>query len=324
MNETEDQLINYILDVFENEGLIAGSEQSKLTKISNIIGNSSTCFRSLYLALSGNSQLSKSVALLHKINKIIAGEDLQEPEKFSYQKINSKWKNENDFLVVLANNREEEPYMKYLQLIAKDKNIKVVKHSDLDSIPRSLIDLVLFTGGEDINPEIYGEELGKYTSINKERDSLEQSIYYNLENSPKLGICRGAQFLTVMSGGKLIQDVAGHNQAHNISFFRSPNSSHLIYTTSSSHHQMMYPFNLDENKYFIHGFSEYFRSNSYLNGNNEQIELPLNFVEPEIIHYKETNSLCIQGHPEWIPQSDKFVLETISLINRTILKNEKI
>jgi len=28
-------------------------------------------------------------------------------------------------------------------------------------------------------------------------------------------------------------------------------------------------------------------------------DLHKNFLEPEIVYYKNTNALCIQGHPEW-------------------------
>ena len=36
------------------------------------------------------------------------------------------------------------------------------------------IDLVLFTGGEDVNPHYYNEQIGKYTHINSNRDKEEE------------------------------------------------------------------------------------------------------------------------------------------------------
>ena len=62
---------------------------------------------------------------------------------------------------------------------------------------------------------------------------------------------------------------------------------------------MIYPFDLNEKDYELIAYSEYFQSNTYLNGDNEEIELSNNFLEPEIVYYKKTNALCIQGHPEW-------------------------
>lgn len=71
------------------------------------------------------------------------------------------------------------------------------------------------------------------------------------------------------------------------------------YNITSSHHQMLYPFDLNEKDYELIAYSEYFQSNTYLNGDNKEIELAKNFLEPEIVYYKNTNALCIQGHPEW-------------------------
>lgn len=76
-------------------------------------------------------------------------------------------------------------------------------------------------------------------------------------------------------------------------------NNRLRYNITSSHHQMLYPFDLNEKDYKLIAYSEYFQSKTYLDGKNEEINLPNNFLEPEIVYYKNTNSLCIQGHPEW-------------------------
>ena len=73
-----------------------------------------------------------------------------------------------------------------------------------------LCDGILFTGGQDVNPAFYGErkkqECGEICS---ERDEMEKYFYRRsmLENRPILGICRGIQFINVMAGGTLYQDV---------------------------------------------------------------------------------------------------------------------
>lgn len=167
------------------------------------------------------------------------------------------------------------------------------------------IDLVLFTGGADVNPSLYGEAKGKFTNINSKRDQLENSMFYTFIDVPKIGICRGAQYLTVLSGGRLIQHVDNHSTTHNISILRDsiPNiySNNKIITRkmTSTHHQMMYPFDMKKRDYDILGWSEFNLSDTYLNGENEEIDLPQNFLESEIIKYNNTNSLCIQGHPEY-------------------------
>ena len=73
----------------------------------------------------------------------------------------------------------------------------------------------------------------------------------------------------------------------------------LRYNITSSHHQMLYPFDLKKEYYELIAYSEFYQSKTYLNGDNEEIELSKDFLEPEIVYYKDGNSLCIQGHPEW-------------------------
>lgn len=168
------------------------------------------------------------------------------------------------------------------------------------------INLIIFTGGEDVNPEIYNEKTGEFTHVNKKRDDLEFNLLHSpkissviLNKIPKLGICRGAQLLTVYNGGRLIQHVTGHNHNNQvIEYFMSENIVKTIEVTSD-HHQMMFPYNLSKNKYDLIGWSKNFQSNTYLNGENKEITLPENFLEPEIIYYPQRNSLCIQPHPEW-------------------------
>ncbi len=70
-------------------------------------------------------------------------------------------------------------------------------------------DLVLFTGGEDVDPSMYDEPKGKNTWSNLNRDLTEKKIFDEAVATKKLmlGVCRGSQFLCVMNGGKLVQQV---------------------------------------------------------------------------------------------------------------------
>lgn len=73
--------------------------------------------------------------------------------------------------------------------------------------PQRKYDLIVFTGGADIDPAFYGEE--NYSSYtNPERDSLEKDLFRHADEEQKfLGICRGHQLLNALYGGKLIQDI---------------------------------------------------------------------------------------------------------------------
>jgi GMP synthase-like glutamine amidotransferase len=165
----------------------------------------------------------------------------------------------------------------------------------VDSIAKA--DIVMFTGGADVDTLLYGEARGSLTFCEPNRDIFEKKMYEAAreKNKPMIGICRGAQFLTVMNGGRLIQDVNGHSirGVHDITF----DDGDKIQITST-HHQMCYPFDLPRDEYKLIAWSSEKRSDKYLNGLNKDIVLSKDFVEPEIIYYPKTKCLGIQGHPE--------------------------
>jgi len=84
----------------------------------------------------------------------------------------------------------------------------------MDSIGYWLVraDGIIISGGEDVNPALYGmeEAIGECEEINNMRDTLEiRMIKYAMENDvPLLCICRGCQILNVANGGTLIPDIA--------------------------------------------------------------------------------------------------------------------
>lgn len=159
------------------------------------------------------------------------------------------------------------------------------------------LDLVLFTGGADVNPELYYQQKGAYTSFNKTRDDLETGIYLHClkYHIPMLGVCRGAQFLTVMLGGKLIQHTTNHaiQGTHLITLFNGE-----LREITSTHHQMCYPFDFSSDVFRLLAWTAQPLSRLYLDGNGEAWKLPKEFSEPEIIHYPTIRALAIQGHPE--------------------------
>lgn len=138
------------------------------------------------------------------------------------------------------------------------------------------VDLVVFTGGEDVDPSLYGEQ-NTHSSINPARDASEKKAYDLCirESIPMVGICRGMQFLNVMNGGKMIQHVEGH-----------AGRPHLIHTidkrtipVNSTHHQA-----------------------SVLNHSVGQLlawaDFPLKTSLTEAMWYPKTKCLGVQWHPE--------------------------
>lgn len=213
-----------------------------------------------------------------------------------------------------------------------DKLIKVYVVGGDNSYTRLFIDeigivkdikdanIVLFTGGEDVHPGYYGESVGQFTRTNKKRDEMELSVFNEARRFGKLclGICRGAQALTVFSGGELIQHVTNHaiGGSHKIHLVNED----VDIDITSTHHQMMWPFYLDKEDYSILAKSTIDLSTTYLNGDDYERRLPSDFVEPEIVYYKKTNCLCIQGHPEYMPK-DSSAVRYINVLVREYLED---
>ena len=72
------------------------------------------------------------------------------------------------------------------------------------------VDGVLLTGGEDVDPALYGQDRNeKCGEPNKARDETEIALSLAARElgKPLLAICRGPQVLNVAFGGTLIQDI---------------------------------------------------------------------------------------------------------------------
>ena len=178
-------------------------------------------------------------------------------------------------------------------------------------------DIVLFTGGEDVNPAMYGATTHPRTYTNPFRDMFEESEFEYakaLENVKLfVGICRGSQLLCVLYGGKLIQDVTHHAIGGSHSIVGKDGD---IYDITSTHHQMQYPFNLEEDKYDILYWAEPKRSTIY-EGN--LIDPSKVVCEPEIVLYKgHINGLAIQGHPEAMSKKAPVIKMLNELINKEL------
>ena len=82
--------------------------------------------------------------------------------------------------------------------------------------PDDVLDLlegIVFVGGDDVAPELYGAERDPRTGPrNERRDAVELSLMRRAldRDLPVLAICRGIQVLNVARGGTLIQHLADH------------------------------------------------------------------------------------------------------------------
>jgi len=75
------------------------------------------------------------------------------------------------------------------------------------------LDGIVFAGGNDISPQLYGEETHPLTvDVSLERDRVENTLmgWALADNKPLLAICRGFQLLNVHVGGSLYQDLSNN------------------------------------------------------------------------------------------------------------------
>lgn len=184
--------------------------------------------------------------------------------------------------------------------------------------PITKVDLILFIGGKDIHHRLYEQKEGHtYNTYDQLRDMRECVLFNKYPvNIPKLGICRGAQLITALSGGDIIQNVYNHRMPHKI----LTDDSEEMFATSS-HHQMMYPHKLDSKFFKILATSASKESSFYSDANNKRLKVIPDFKEPEIVYYNNTKSLAIQGHPEKRSASSKYKIHCLKLIDK-LLKNE--
>lgn len=184
----------------------------------------------------------------------------------------------------------------------------------VDKIENS--NLVLFTGGSDVSPSLYGHPSHATTCSKMSRDEKDLEVYKIAKdcNIPMVGICRGAQFLCVKAGGVLIQDQDNHLSIERINTFTK---KHIL--VRSDHHQAQYPWQLPILSWDLLGWTERFHKNhigwnpsfgfcDLTNNGFFKDRNPLkNNILPEIedVYYRNINALAIQSHPEWLNDEDE-------------------
>lgn len=157
-------------------------------------------------------------------------------------------------------------------------------------------DVIIFGGGADIEPELYGEEKSRLTGTSPQREKVELDNFKTGMRLGKkfVGICRGNQLICALAGGKLIQDVSGHQGGHNMTTFDG-----ITIQTNSIHHQMVNPYAIkNPHDYKILAWSTKRRSDRYLGSKEKSILLPWDFKEIESIYFPKINALGYQYHPE--------------------------
>lgn len=158
------------------------------------------------------------------------------------------------------------------------------------------IDLVMFTGGEDVHPKFYNGVHTHVSFVNEQRDLFEKKIFeFCTQHGIKItGICRGFQFVNVMSGGFMYQHITNHGGFHDAYF----PCDDTVRQVTSTHHQLV---GLQENAIPI-AWASPKRSQIYIGPDVQQVRAPEHEIEAAI--FPNTNAMGVQYHPEMMPKND--------------------
>ena len=155
------------------------------------------------------------------------------------------------------------------------------------------VDVVVFPGGPDVPPSMYGAKQHPKTYTSHLHYQQFEDVYKRVleQRCTTVGICGGSQYLCVKSGGSLVQHVENHAKhgLHDVQSVYGPAG------VTSTHHQMMNP---QGTEHELLAWAEDL-SPIHEDGELEEIELPEK-KEPEAVWFRNTNSLAVQWHPEYM------------------------
>lgn|SRR3990167_9602265 len=162
------------------------------------------------------------------------------------------------------------------------------------------IDLIIFDGGADVTPYLYGEYPSLYTHFDLNRDLIERTIaikYMRNQKTKYAGICRGNQFLNTVFNGTLYQDLPSIKKGHDI--------RHLVQT-------------INDTEILRYTIGQLFEVNSYHHQAIKDIgtELKATIIDPKTdiiegietetnIEYLKDKVRAVQCHPEDITEFEQ-------------------
>lgn len=177
----------------------------------------------------------------------------------------------------------------YPDIFSLDKNIN-----------ENNLDLLIFTGGQDLNPAQYGQHPNGSMGWSDHRDKQEFStlkrwLSGKLKSKRILGVCRGLQLLNVGFGGTLNQDM-DHPGVHRIEWTRK-NPFDSLKVVNSLHHQA------------IAQLGNAYRFNPVILGVEPETQII------EAVMWKDS-ILAVQFHPEFFGREAK--ANFFSIVNKWV------
>jgi gamma-glutamyl-gamma-aminobutyrate hydrolase PuuD len=181
-----------------------------------------------------------------------------------------------------------------------------------DATDLKLDGILLLHGGQDISPSYYNEDPVYTTapSTPSQRDLIEEAAFMRAVELgiPIIGICRGAQLASCLSGHRLWQHVENHLCSHDV---KTVDGKTLF--ASADHHQAM-RLNTCTHDY------ELLAAAPTMSVCLSQDQTDHFVVVPEVVYFKNTNCLAIQPHPEWMKSYDPFNVWCTELIKKYLIK----
>ncbi|GGH52464.1 amidotransferase [Paenibacillus silvae] len=102
----------------------------------------------------------------------------------------------------------------------------------------------LFTGGQDVNPELYGEQMQSVCGeLCIERDRMEAVLFEKVIalGKPAFGICRGLQLFNAILGGTLYQDIpTAFDAEQKITHQQKPPYTNLVHSVHIEKHNLLH------------------------------------------------------------------------------------
>ncbi len=164
------------------------------------------------------------------------------------------------------------------------------------------VDALLFTGGPDIDPVLFGgEQHPRVYGIDARRDTLELELVRMAVDAQKpfLGICRGIQVINVALGGTLYTDIEAF----------APGGQKHDYHPGHPYNYKAHPVTVTENS-LLHEIvnAGAVRVNSLHHQAIKDVSprlLPIGYSHDKLVEAVELPghpfALGVQWHPEWLP-----------------------
>lgn len=167
----------------------------------------------------------------------------------------------------------------------------------------SRIDALILSGGQDVNPLVYGEEPGLHlNNTNIKRDEFEIALVKEAvkQKKPLLGVCRGMQIYNVAMGGSLYQDLSDYEDlsVQHVQKSLTYKYTHTVDLEADSWIGDVLGEQVVVNSYHhqaVNQLADSLRPTGYA---KDGILEAAESTDPELDHY------LLQWHPEWMYKVD--------------------